>query len=135
MIQLDFQPPLACAIEVLAIQEHKEHVKQAIRRRIQAALRAAQTLPPDRSVSEIRARLAAIQQYCQTVNKTFIVVEEEITCDQFDLGGDRQDTATLFRGPSESASVAICVTCKGSLLHRNDCPWLVYRDAGDVHPA
>jgi hypothetical protein len=62
------------------------------------------------------------------------VIEEKITCDQYELGGRRQDSAILFRGPNKEATVAICVTAKGSLLHRNDYPWTIYRNAGDVDP-
>lgn len=109
-------------------------VKQKLRRLIQETLTIAQQQPSDKRRRLIRQRLETIQDYCASVEKTFIVFELQITCDQYDLGGSRQHTATLFRGPSEEASVAICVTQKGSLLHRNDSPWCVYCDAGDVNP-
>jgi hypothetical protein len=64
----------------------------------------------------------------------FIVCELRIACDQYDLGGSKHHQATLFRGPSEDASVAICVTEQGSLLHRNDSDWKIYCNAGDVNP-
>ncbi|NJP12034.1 MAG: hypothetical protein HC866_23285 [Leptolyngbyaceae cyanobacterium RU_5_1] len=105
-----------------------------MRQRIQTALQYAKELPADDCLEEIKDRLLAIQSYCKTVGKTFIVVEEEITCDQYELGGCNQDVAILFRGPNEDASVAICVTAQGSLLHRNGYPWKVYRNAGDVDP-
>ncbi|MEB3292972.1 MAG: hypothetical protein VKJ24_07415 [Synechococcales bacterium] len=110
----------------------RELIKHTLRQRIQDALQCAQELPPDRILPAIRQRLQAIQAYCQSVGKTFVVVEETITCGHHDLGGDPADAATLFRGPDERASVAICVTYKGSVLHRNDSPWRVYRDAGDI---
>jgi hypothetical protein len=109
-------------------------IKQELRQRIQSALQFAKTLAPDSCLNEIKTRLQAIQSYCETVQKTFIVVEQQITCEQYDLGGTCQDTAILFRGPSEDASVAICVTGKGSLLHRNGCTWQIYKNAGDVNP-
>jgi hypothetical protein len=115
-------------------QRQREQIKQVIRQGIDEALQSAKSLSTERSLIEVRNRLSAIQTYCQTVNKTFIVIEEKITCNQHNLGGYETDMATLFRGPSEDASVAICVTHKGSLLHRNGSPWTIYRNVGDVHP-
>lgn len=110
----------------------KEKTKQELRRRIQELLQIASELPADASLTEIRKRLLNIQQYAQFMGKGFIFVEQEITCDQYSLEGSGHDAAVLFRGPREDASVAICLTHKGSLLYRNSCPWIVYRDAGDI---
>lgn len=115
-------------------QSQREQIKQEIRQRIQEVLQAVRDLPSNDCLSETRNKLSAVELYCRSVGKTFIFVEERITCDQYDLGGYCGDKATLFRGPSEAASVAICVTYKGSLLHRNDCPWKVYTYMGDVNP-
>jgi hypothetical protein len=112
----------------------RSHIKQVLREQIREALDAAQRLPPAACRQEIKTRLLAIQAYCKTVGKTFIMVEESITCAQYSLGGGDREGATLFRGPSQDASVAICVTDKGSLLHRNDHAWKIYRDAGDIAP-
>ena len=112
----------------------KIDIKQELRRRLQEALYSAKYLPPIKCRNEIRKQLTAIQMYCKVHEKTFIFVEQRITCNQYELGGDCQEEATLFRGPNEDASVAICVTDKGSLLHRNSCPWEIYRDAGDTNP-
>ncbi|MUG93134.1 PAS domain-containing protein [Scytonema sp. UIC 10036] len=121
-------------------QEQREHIKQEMRRRIQQALEFAKDLSAEDCRNEIRSRLFAIQKYCKSVGKTFIVLEERITCDQFELGGSREEPATLFRGPNENASVAICVTDRGSLLYRNDSPWQIYkqrelltRTVADIH--
>lgn len=113
-------------------QSQQEQIKQEIKRRIHEALQIAKDLSPDDCSSEIRNRLLAVQLYCKSVGKTFIFVEEPITCDQYELGGYHKDSAILFRGPSEDASVAICVTDKGSLLHRNSSPWRIYKNIGDV---
>lgn len=115
-------------------QSQRSQIRQELRQRIEAALEVAKVLPPGECLQEIRDNLLAIQRYCKTVEKTFIVVEEIITCNQHGLGGSDKNTATLFRGPSEDASVAICVTDRGSLLHRNSCDWRIYRNAGDVNP-
>lgn len=124
---------LSLAVEPYGDAEaRRAKIKQELRQRIQALLQFAKDLPPEECLREIKARLLAIQQYCLTVEKTFVVVEEQITCDQHELGGSDQHQATLFRGPSEDASVAICVTQRGSLLHRNGYSWTIYRDAGDV---
>jgi len=115
-------------------QSQREQIKQEIRQRIQDTLQAVRDLPSNDCLNETRNKLSAVELYCQSVGKTFIFVEECITCDQYELGGYYDDKATLFRGPSEAASVAICVTDKGSLLHRNDCPWEIYTHMGDVNP-
>jgi hypothetical protein len=117
------------------VQTHRDPIKQEIRRRIYEAIEVASDLKPKERIDEIRFRLFAIQNYCKTIGKTFIVVEQLITCDQFDLGGSARDTATLFRGPNEDASVAICVTHRGSILHRNDCAWKTYSNEGDIRSA
>ncbi|MEM8805978.1 MAG: hypothetical protein AAGF01_08120 [Cyanobacteria bacterium P01_G01_bin.38] len=111
-----------------------DHVKQKLRRLLQEMLITVTQLPAVKRREKIRERLEAIQDYCASVEKTFIVFELRITCDQYDLGGSKQHTATLFRGPNEDASVAICITDRGSLLHRNDSAWQIYCDAGDVNP-
>lgn len=121
-------------LEVASSAQQRQHFKHELRQKIQTALQSAKELAPDACLNEIKNRLLAIQMDCGAIGKPFIVVEEMITCDQYELGGRTQDTATLFRGPHESASVAICVTLKGSLLHRNSNPWQVYRNAGDVNP-
>lgn len=110
------------------------HIKQELRRRISETLAVAQFLSPSEGCDEIRHRLELMQTYCQSVDKTFIFVEQRICCHQFDLGGSSQAMATLFRGPSEDASVAICVTDAGSLLYRSDSTWILYRNEGDLVP-
>jgi hypothetical protein len=114
--------------------EKMEQIKQALRRLLQETLTIAQEKPIAERQQLVRKRLCDIQMYCKNVNKTFIVCELKITCDQYGLGGTHHHYATLFRGPNEDASVAICVTEQGSLLHRNDSPWKVYCNAGDVNP-
>ncbi|NJO43344.1 MAG: hypothetical protein HC769_25750 [Cyanobacteria bacterium CRU_2_1] len=116
------------------LHNQREQVKQELRRRIQEILQCAKDLPHEECLNEIKTGLLAIQIYCESIEKTFIFIEEKITCGQYDLGGCHQDTATLFRGPNITASVAICVTQRGSLLHRNGSPWTIYRDEGDVNP-
>jgi hypothetical protein len=113
--------------------DNRQRVKQALGQKIYAALLFAQTLPPDDCVQEIRTRLLAIQIECRAIGKSFIVVEERITCSQHGLKGRDHTKATLFRGPSETASVAICVTDQGSLLHRKGDCWQVYKNVGDVN--
>jgi hypothetical protein len=115
-------------------QKQREQIKCALRQNISTALQTAQALPPAARLQYIRASLATIQADCQAIAHPFIVVEMATTCDQYDLRGHSLDKATLFRGPSETASVAICVTAQGSLLHRNGDTWQVYRNAGDVNP-
>ena len=110
----------------------QDQVKQTLRNQIQNTLQIAKALPPELCLQVVKERLLSIQRYCGSVGKTFIMVEEAIACDQYDLGGSAQDAATLFRGPDERPSVAICVTRKGFLLHRNDSAWALYRNAGDV---
>lgn len=106
--------------------------KHGLGQKIDTALQSAKDLPPQACLVHIRTRLLAIQACCTTIGKVFIVVEERIACHQYDLGGSEHHCATLFRGPSEDASVAICVTDRGSLLYRNSSPWQVYRNVGDV---
>ncbi|KAM3097579.1 hypothetical protein ACKFKG_07900 [Phormidesmis sp. 146-35] len=115
------------------LEKQREQVKRIVGQKINAALLSAQTLSPDDCLGEIKTRLLSIQIECQAIGKSFIVVEERVTCSQHQLKGYDRDKATLFRGPSENASVAICVTDKGSLLHRNGDCWRVYKDAGDVN--
>lgn len=110
----------------------KEQLKQELRHRIQETLQSASMVSGEVGLEVIRKRLLNIQRYCQSIGKGFIFVEQEITCDQYRLQGSEQDAAILFRGPKEDASVAICLTRKGSLLYRNSCPWIIYRDAGDI---
>lgn len=109
-----------------------QHIKQELRNKIQTMLDSAKDLSSIDCLKTIRKEFGEIQEYCESVGKTFIVIEEEITCSQFDLGGRPHDAAILFRGPNEEANVAVCVTTKGSLLHRNDSDWRIYRDAGDI---
>ncbi|MEM6255940.1 MAG: hypothetical protein AAF821_23765 [Cyanobacteria bacterium P01_D01_bin.156] len=110
------------------------HVKQTIRRLLQETLVIAQKLPISKRREFVRKSLDNIRDYCATFEKTFIACELEITCNQYELGGCQHHSATLFRGPNEDASVAICITEQGSLLHRNDSLWTVYCNAGDVNP-
>ncbi|MGD1899681.1 MAG: hypothetical protein ACFB16_22390 [Phormidesmis sp.] len=112
----------------------KKDVKQELRRLLQAALLVAQETAPSEREKSVRESLDNIQTYCKQVDKVFIVCEQSITCAQYKLGGSSLHAATLFRGPSEDASVAICVTDKGSVLHRNDSDWNIYCHAGDVNP-
>jgi hypothetical protein len=124
--------PFSISTKRALSSDQQLHVKQELRQRIFATLQCAKDLPVQECLQEVKTRLLAIQAYCETIDKTFIVVEERITCDQYDLGGYKRSAATLFRGPSEDASVAICVTDQGSLLHRTSPQWQVYRDAGDI---
>jgi hypothetical protein len=119
----------------LATQSPQGQIKQILRESIHEALRMAKALDADACLTEIRDQLCAIQAYAKLAGKTFIFVEESITCDRYELGGRGEDTATLFRGPSDNASVAICVTQNGSLLYRNGCAWSIYKNAGDIDPA
>ena len=114
------------------LKENKKEIKRQLRQLLKEILLAAQESSHTERVVLLRHGLKAIQIYCRSVGKTFIFCELKITCDEYGLGGSQQQSATLFRGPSEDASVAICVTDKGSLLHRNDSCWTVYCDAGDV---
>ncbi|MEM9217899.1 MAG: hypothetical protein AAGD25_26605 [Cyanobacteria bacterium P01_F01_bin.150] len=115
-----------------ALVDDKQQIRQNLRNKIQCMLKIAKELPSRKCVSMIRRNLEDIQNYCAIFGKTFIVVEENIVCNQYNLQGSHHDKAILFRGPDERATVAICVTEKGSLLHRNDSDWKVYRDAGDI---
>jgi hypothetical protein len=111
----------------------REQIKQELRQRIAETLQTTTELPPEERLSNIKTRLFALQAYCETVAKVFVVVEERITCDQYQLGGYCDDAATLFRGPDINASVAICVTDQGSLAYRNSTPWIIYRNQGDIY--
>lgn len=111
-----------------------ENIKQTLRWLLQETLNETLEKPIAERQQFVRERLNYIQALCKSINKTFIVCEIGVTCDQYELGGSSQHTATLFRGPSEEASVAICITERGSVLHRNDSSWKVYDDAGDVSP-
>ena len=124
--------PVIFSAKDKAQTETKESIRRTLSNGIQNILEMAKTLPPDCRVAMVREKLVDIQQYCSTVGKTFIVVEENIGCHQYDLNGSNQDQATLFRGPDERATVAICVTQKGSLMLRNGPDWVVYRNGGDV---
>ncbi len=115
------------------VENQREQIKRELRQRIDETLQNAKNLPPDQCLYEIRSKLFAIQQYCKVHGKTFIAIQETITCDQYGLGGSSADAAMLFRGPSEDASVAICVTKKGSLLHRDGSCWKIYKNADDVN--
>ncbi|MEC4817473.1 MAG: hypothetical protein SAK29_30015 [Scytonema sp. PMC 1069.18] len=112
--------------------ERREEIKQELRQRIQETLECVKDLSAEDGRNEIRNRLFAIQEYCKTVGKTFLFFEQRINCEQFGLEGSQEDFAILFRGPSEDASVAICITDKGSLLYRNDSPWRIYKNFRDV---
>lgn len=112
----------------------KNEIKQELRRLLTETMIIAQGQSVVDRQQFVRRRLRDIQGYCKIFNKAFIVHELEITCDQFDLGGSNRHRATLFRGPNEDASVAICVTDEGSLLHRNGSPWKVFCNAGDISP-
>ncbi|MBW4693659.1 MAG: hypothetical protein KME27_18090 [Lyngbya sp. HA4199-MV5] len=133
-VLIDQKTHISTTRDDVAAQLQRSRIRQALQQKIQAALQTAKDLPPQDCLKEIERSLVAIQRYCKRLQKTFIVVEEEITCDQYELGGSKQDTATLFRGPNQEATVAICVTAKGSLLHRNGYPWTIYRNVGDVDP-
>ncbi len=110
----------------------RKAVKQELQNRIESALLIAKDLPPEDCLHTIRQHLITIQAYCKSIGKSFIFVEEAIACDEYDLQGAPDDSAILFRGPDEQASVAICVTCKGSLTHRNESAWAIYSNAGDI---
>lgn len=116
----------------IQLDVNKQVIKQQLRQLLKEILAAARETHSANRPILIRQGLDRIQTYCKNVGKTFIFCELRITCNEYDLGGSQQHSATLFRGPSEDASVAICVTDRGSLLHRNDSFWTVYCDAGDV---
>lgn len=135
MIKLEIKPDQSQSFantKNALIPDPRSQVRQELGQRIHTALQSAKDLPAQDCLREIKTRLLAIQVYCGTIAKTFIVVEQRVTCDQYGLGGDKHDAATLFRGPNDDASVAICVTDRGSLLHRSSNSWQVYRNAGDV---
>ncbi len=110
-----------------------DSIKQELRRLLKETLTIAQTKSVAEREQFIRIRLSQIQTYCKSMNKTFITHELKVTCNEYELGGSYHQTATLFRGPSEDASVAICVTDQGSLLHRNGSLWRAYCNAGDIN--
>jgi hypothetical protein len=110
----------------------RSQIRKEIGKQIYELLQSAKQLPTQECLNEVRNKLLEIQKDCQKVEKSFIFVEKRITCANYQLDGYSEDQATLFRGPREDASVAICITDKGSVLHRNGSPWTVYRDAGDV---
>jgi hypothetical protein len=113
----------------------KHQLKQELRQRIHTALQSARNLQSEACLNHIRVELLALQNLCQRAGKVFIVVEEAITCDRYELGGSCEHTATLFRGPDENASVAICITNQGSLAYRNSSAWIIYRNQGDIATA
>ncbi|MBW4472159.1 MAG: hypothetical protein KME45_17400 [Stenomitos rutilans HA7619-LM2] len=133
-VLFDQKADISATSDDVATQLQRSRIRQELQQKIQTALQIAKDLPPHDCLEEVEKSLLAIQSYCKTLEKTFIVVEEAITCDQYELGGSKHDTAILFRGPNQKATVAICVTAKGSLLHRNDHPWTIYRNVGDVDP-
>jgi hypothetical protein len=110
----------------------RSRIRKEIGKRIYDLLQTAKDLPTSECLNEVRTTLLEIQQDCQKLEKSFIFVEKRITCANYALGGSATDQATLFRGPREDASVAICVTDQGSVLHRNGSPWTAYRNVGDV---
>jgi len=109
-------------------------INHELRQLLQETLIAAEEKPAEDRRWFVRESLKYIQVYCKKAGKTFVFCELAITCDQYDLGGRSHQRATLFRSPNEDASVAICVTQAGSLLHRNDSQWRIYSSAGDVAP-
>jgi hypothetical protein len=117
-----------------SIQNSPEQIKQELRQKIAAILQVAKQLPPKDCCDWVRTELLNLQKHCQMIGKVFIVVEEKITCNRYELGGSHEHAATLFRGPDENASVAICVTMCGSLVYRNSSPWIIYRNEGDINP-
>ncbi len=119
---------------IVPVQPSRERVRQELGQKIHAALQAAKNLSREEALTAIKTSLLAIQIECRTIGKSFIFIEERVTCSQYGLKGRIQDSATVFRGPSENASVAICVTDRGSLLHRNGDRWQIYKDVGDVNP-
>jgi hypothetical protein len=117
-----------------SIHNSSEQIKQDLRQKIAVILQVAKELPPEVCCDWVRTKLLSLQKHCQMIGKVFIVVEEKITCDCYELGGSHEHAATLFRGPDENASVAICVTGCGSLIYRNSSPWIVHRNFGDINP-
>lgn len=125
---------MALSLVTDPLSQQQTQIKPILRQQIQAALQEIQALPAKQARQTLRNRLALLKNWCNRVGKTFIVVEETISCNRHCLGGRGNDRATLFRGPNEDASVAICITDRGSILHRNGSHWRIYRDAGDIHP-
>ncbi len=113
----------------------QKDINHKLRQLLQETLMLARETPAAKRDRFVRNSLKYIQIYCQRVSQPFAFHELEIACNQYGLGGSLHHSATLFHGPNEEVSVAICVTKKGSLLHRNDGPWQVYYSAGDVSPA
>lgn len=126
--------------QAMTQQRHEEpltrqqRIKRELRQNIINTLVSTQELPPEQCLRQMRQRFATIQRFCEIAGKPFVVVETEIRCDQYGLGGHSEHRATLFRGADQNALVAICVTHQGSLLHRNYSSWKLCRNAGDVNP-
>lgn len=116
-------------------QSEQDQVKQEQKRKIHGVLQTAVELPLPTCRDYIRAELLALKAFCQNWGKLFVVVEEQITCAQHDLGGREEQTATLFRGPDQKASVAICITDQGSLAYRNGSLWCIHKNEGDIGSA
>ena len=112
-----------------------DRIKQELRLLLRETLTMVQKEPVANRQQFVRKKLEYIQGHCQRANKKFIVCELGITCDQYGLGGSEHHCAVLFRGPSEDASVAICVTDRGSVLYRSGSPWQLIYSARDVRPA
>ena len=113
----------------------KDWIKQEQKRRIHAVLQQAIELPLPTCRDHIRAELLALKAFCERWGKLFVVIEEQISCAQHDLGGKDEQIATLFRGPDQKASVAICITDQGSRAYRNVALWCVHRNKGDIGSA
>lgn len=131
-LHLEYSNPTYESESLEANQNSRSQIRKEIGKQIYELLQTAKDLPTEACLTEIRNTLLEIQKSCQAVEKSFLFIEKRITCANYQLGGLPEDTATLFRGPREDASVAICVTDKGSLLHRNGSPWMIYHNAGDV---
>ncbi|MFM7427335.1 MAG: hypothetical protein ACKO7W_20435 [Elainella sp.] len=113
-------------------QIEQEQIRQEQKRRIHAVLQTAVGLPLPTCRDYIRTELLALKAFCRRWGRLFIVIEEQITCAQHDLGGKEEQAATLFRGPDQNASVAICITAQGSLAYRNGTLWCIHRNGGDI---
>lgn len=131
-LQIEPRQSTAEQTHVVHLENPRSRIQKEIGKRIYNLLQTAKDLPTSECLSEVRTTLLEIQQDCQKLEKSFIFVEKRITCANYALGGLATDQATLFRGPREDASVAICITDHGSVLHRNGSPWMAYRNAGDV---
>ena len=81
-------------------QRQRSRHREVLQQSLQTALHAAKGLSPDGCLKTIETSLLAMQRACKAIQKPFIVIEEKITCGQYELGGGNQDTATLFRGSS-----------------------------------